>query len=69
MQEVQYVILLLKLINPAVQYVNNCIFYIKSDNFKFNLEETIMAFVYGNVNIFHKINLLQKILKKYSKHK
>lgn len=28
-----------------------------------------MAFVYRNVNIFHKINLPQKILKKYSKHK
>lgn len=53
-----------KWVKPGgIDFVNSCIFHIKSDNFQFYLEMTMTTFVHANVNIFHKINLLRKIPK------
>lgn len=57
-----------KKVKPGVEFVNNFTFYIKNDDFKFYLEMIIMASVYTSVNIFHRINFLQKDSKVNMKH-
>lgn len=57
-----------KKVKPGVEFVNNFTFYIKNNDFKFYLKIIIMAFVYASVNIFHRINFLQKDSKVNTKH-
>lgn len=57
-----------KQVKPGVEFVNNFAFYMKNDDFKFYLKIIIMAFVYASVNIFHRINFLQKDSKVNMKH-